>query len=455
MKRAVLSSLLSWIGDKEHKPLILRGARQVGKTWLARELARQSRKTLLELNFEKSPKAVGFFASNDPRAILRQLESYFNQVIDPENSILFLDEIQAFPELLAKLRWFYEDLPALPIIAAGSLLEFVLNQHTFSMPVGRISYLHVEPLSFEEFLQALGEKQSYDFLCQLHYEERLPTVLHDKFMTLFKEFIFVGGLPAAVNRWIQDRSVAKVQRIHQDLLNTYRDDFSKYSGKIPPERLEEVLMSAPRFVGERFMYRRVHETAPTATIKQALQLLTQAKLLSRVYCSSGNAPPLMAEIREREFKVVLIDIGLMNAALGLTFNQIVDFRFSHQGSVSEQVVGQLLRGLFPEYVEPRLFYWSREEKGATAELDYLFAYQGEIIPIEVKSGSTGSLKSLHTFMALKKKKLAVRINQDLPSFSQVSVKVHSGEVVEYPLLSIPFYLLGQLPRLLQGVFLSL
>src|SRR5579862_6489290 len=193
MKRYLIDKLKDWLVSPSRKPAVLRGARQVGKTWIVRELARQTGKQLIELNFEKQRSFAAHFESNDPSEILLNLESAFNKRILPADSILFLDEIQAAPELFAKLRWFYEDMPELAVIAAGSLLEFVLESHTFSMPVGRIQYFFIEPLGFEEFLLAKNETHLLAAIEKVSVEKPFNTSLHDKANRLFKEFVTVGG----------------------------------------------------------------------------------------------------------------------------------------------------------------------------------------------------------------------------------------------------------------------
>lgn len=452
MHRDVLEDLKTWLASSHRKPLVLRGARQVGKTWLARTLAKESGRILIECNFEKQPELASLFSSNDPKTILMHLESVYHQKIDPHQNLLFLDEIQAFPELLAKLRWFAEDLPELPVVTAGSLLEFVLAEHSFSMPVGRINYCHVEPLSFEEFLQAQGKEASRRFLNQFTLEHPIPEMIHTTLLEAFKEYVIVGGLPAAVASWTSTRSLIELNQIHQDLLNTYHDDFAKYAKKLPLIRLQEVFAKIPILLGEKFAYRKISQEIPSVTIKQALQLLTKAKLCSPVRCSSANGLPLAAEVREREFKMLLIDVGLASTALHLKLSQLPSIHtlnLVNQGGISEQVIGQLLRTMKPFYVEPELYYWAREDKGGNAEIDYLLTHHHHIIPIEVKSGSTGSLKSLHFFMALKKLSFAIRLNTDFPSLTTVNTKTPLSEPVSYRLLSLPMYLTEQIDRLLE------
>lgn len=451
MRRKALHYLKTWLTESGRKPLVIRGARQVGKTWLVRQLAIEMGKTLIELNFEKRPSDFSFFESNDPKRILLHLSGKQDKPIDIANSILFLDEIQAVPEMLAKLRWFYEDLPELPVVAAGSLLEFVLAQHTFSMPVGRISYLHLEPLSFEEFLCAINKKTLCNYVSQIDFAEKVPLAIHKTLLSHFKEYVIVGGLPAAVSEWVAKQNLSAVNRAHQELLATYRDDFSKYHGRAAIHYLDETLSAVPKMFGQKFIYSRVNASAQSSTIKNVLVLLEKARLCHTVNGVHANGIPLAAEIREKFFKEIILDVGLSHAILGINLQDIFnaqDIMLINSGAISEQVVGQLLRTIFPFYVEPVLYYWSREEKNANAEIDYIIQQSTNIIPIEIKSGATGSLKSLHYFMGLKKYSRAVRVNGDFPSKTSVSVKNNDGKQIQYTLLSIPFYLVGQIPRLL-------
>lgn len=451
MERACNGFLDDWFKAQDRKPLVIRGARQVGKTWLVRDFAKRHQLQLIELNFERKPQLAGLFASNEPKQILLNLSASENMEIIPANSLLFLDEIQAVPELFAKLRWFAEDMPELPVIAAGSLLEFVLEDHTFSMPVGRISYMHLEPFSFEEYLLAQGKKGLLDYLISYQWGSEIPYSIHEQLLTYVKEYILIGGMPKAVSHWKEHRSFQEISRIHQDLLATYRDDAAKYRKKIALERLDEVIMAVPKYLGEKFVYTRVNPLVQTEMIKQALGLLCKARVCHRVSGVAANGVPLAAEIQEKYLKVIFLDIGLCSAALGLTLDALTlleELTLINKGGIAEQLTGQLLRTLFPYYFEPALYYWHRDMKGSSAEIDYVFPYQNRVIPIEVKAGSTGSLKSLHYFMGLKGLSLAVRTNSDRPSKTDVLVKDHEGNQIAYTLLSIPFYLLGQLRRLL-------
>lgn len=453
MKRSSIIFLEEWLKSGRRKPLVIRGPRQVGKTWLVRNFAEKQNLKLIEINFEKKPQWNTFFASNDPQRILLNLSASFNEPIDPKNSLLFLDEIQAVPEVLAKLRWFAEEMPELPVIAAGSLLEFVLEQHSFSMPVGRINYMHLEPLSFEEFLLGNDKQMLFDYLQNFQWDTEIPFPIHEQLMLLFKEYLIIGGMPAAVSSWIEKRSLKEVNQIHHDLLATYRDDIAKYRGRIAPERIDEVMMAIPKLLGEKFVYSKVNPLVHISTIKQSLDLLCKARICHRIAGCAANGIPLASQIQERYIKVIFLDVGLCSAALGLTLDQLAygdEIILYNKGGIAEQVVGQILRTLTPFYVEPMLHYWHREERGASAEVDYVMQHRNSVIPIEVKAGTTGSLKSLHLFMGLKGFSKAVRINSDKESQTEIDVKDHLGNPIKYTLLSLPFYLLGQLHRFLHS-----
>lgn len=454
MKRISLKYLQqNWLQSPNRKPLIIRGARQVGKTWLIHNFCEINQKKIFELNFEKNPELKSLFENNDPKQILLNISAHFNETIEYEHSVLFLDEIQVFPELLAKLRWFYEELPALPVIAAGSLLDFVLEDATFSMPVGRINYLYLEPLSFEEFLLANNKELLLDYLRNYSWEMQIPSVIHTQLNQLLKEYIIVGGMPQAVLNWVTQKSPVTLNQIHHDLMTTYRDDFGKYKGRFAKESFDTILMAISKFLGQKIIYQKMDPILHINAIKQILHLFNQAKLCTKVSPCFANGVPLGAQVKEKSLKQIFLDIGLVSAALGLNLNQLLDITeidFFNKGALAEQLAGQILRTVEPFYIEPKLFYWQREEPGSNAEIDYIIQHGTEIIPLEIKAGSTGTLKSLHIFMGLKNLTKAVRVNTGLPSKTKIEMKDPLGtqKTVQYDLLSIPFYLLGQVHRLL-------
>lgn len=451
MQRSFMFFLDEWFGSSSRKPLIIRGARQVGKTWIVRNFAERNHLQLIELNFEKKPQHALLFKENEPLVILQNLSYALGKTIDPKNALLFLDEIQVAPELIGKLRWFAEDLPELPVIAAGSLLEFALDEPTFSMPVGRVSLGYLEPLSFEEFLLAGGESHLHQYLHNYVLGSEIPLPIHEKFLTLFKEYFIIGGMPAAVKEWIEGRSPIALQQVHQDLLTTYRDDFARYRGRLSIELLDEAMASIPRQLGEKIVYAKVNPTVQSTAVKHAIGLLCKARIAHTVDGCSGNGVPLASDKNHKQKKMIFLDVGLCLASLGLRLSElrtVQEIALINRGGIAEQVVGQLLRTIEQPFMEPALYYWHREEKYSNAEVDYLLQHGSWVVPIEVKAGATGSLKSLHLFMATKKLKRAVRINSDYPTITQVDVKTSEGESVSYTLFSLPFYLIGQIHRLL-------
>ncbi len=439
-----------WFNDSDRKPLILRGARQVGKTWIAREFAKNKALTLVELNFERNPELKSLFDSNDPKIIMRNIASYIGVDIKLESSFLFLDEIQDAPEVLSKLRWFYEELPALSLMAAGSLLEFILSDYSLSMPVGRVSYLYIEPFSFEEFLGALDETMLLDYVKNFDITSPIPLALHQKLNDLFRIYCHVGGMPACIAKWRETQMFSSIIPVQEDLLATYKDDFYKYKGKLDVTRLLTILRSIPHQLGQKFKYSKADPTIQSPAAKQILKLFNQARICHNVQLTAANSLPLNAEVKEKAFKQIFLDVGLANCMLSNSL-RLKDSKNIVDGGLSEQIVGQMLRTLFPLYKDPELYYWQREEKGLEAEVDYLIESHGEIIPIEIKSGTAGTLKSLHYFMYLKGKKNSVRIYDGMPNITKVNVYLpnHQSEI-RYQLLSIPFYLMQQLPRILNS-----
>ncbi len=451
MDRTSISFLLQWLNAKDRKPLILRGARQVGKTWLVRHFAESQGLNLIEINFEKPGSPKEPFAMGEPKKIVRGLEDLLGISIDPKKSLLFLDEIQALPSLYPKLRWFAEDMPELAVIATGSLLEFALKKHEMSMPVGRVNFMYLEPFSFEEFLLGLDKGHLVRHLKSFTWQDEMPQFIHEELIKFFKEYIMVGGMPAAITNWVALKSINEIGRIHANLIDTYKADMYKYSGRIDPERLEEVLAAVPRLLGEKFVYAQVNKTIQAASIKQALSLLCLARVCHKVQATSANGLPLGAETNDRFQKVILLDVGLCSSYLNLSYTQLMsteEIDLINKGGIAEQVTGQLLRTIEPLYKDPSLYYWIRSDKKSNAEIDYVIQHRGSIIPIEVKAGTTGTMKSLHLFMNQQNLTLAVRLNSQRPRKVLVEVKDSLGNPTKYELRSLPLYLTGELPRLL-------
>ncbi len=442
MLRFASSTLDQWVQDPNRKPAILRGARQVGKTWLVRDLANRYGLRLIELNFERFPNFADLFAENDPTVIIQNIEADLATTIDPESTLLFLDEIQAAPELFSKLRWFREEMPQLPVIAAGSLLEFALKKHQYILPVGRITYFYLEPLSFLEFVLALGNTALYQKLDAFHLEKGLPQRLHEKCLALYHDYCLVGGMPEVVQAWVNQTELKRVIKLQQDLLATYRDDFHKYGGEMDARLLSAVTQSVAAQIGNKFVYQRVEPSLKIAVIKKIFILLSQARVCQKIFHTTGNGLPLGAESNSKFFKALLIDIGLTSVQLGLAAisrRELKDLVFTNKGGLAEQFVGQQLRSAQSPLLDPHLFYWQRTG-GRLGEIDYIIQHQSRVVPVEVKSGSAGRMKSLHQFMVDKDLDLAVRCNLSSPSIDEIQVKTTLGQPVAYRLLTIPIYM---------------
>ena len=440
-----------WLISPNRKPMVIRGARQVGKTWLVHDLAVRQKLKLIELNFERLPALADLFSENNPAEILRNIEAELATSIELDSSLLFLDEIQAAPQLFSKLRWFREDMPQLPIIAAGSLLDFALSKHQYSVPVGRITYFHLEPMSFFEFLTATGNQALRAKLSSISPEAKLPESLHEKCLGLYHDYCLVGGMPEVVQEWIDSKNLKSCIKIQQDLLATYRDDFHKYGGEIEAGLLNRILLAVAEQLCNKFVYSRVDSAKKVVKIKKALTILDQAKVCSKVLHTAGNGLPLGAESNDKFFKAIMVDIGLVSVQMGLSSTgrgEAKNIIFSNKGGLAEQFVGQQLRVTLAPFAEPQLYYW-QTTGGRQGEIDYVIQHANRVVPVEVKSGATGSMKSLHMFMAIKHLDFAVRCNTSQPSLEDISVKTTQGQPVSYRLLSIPLYLAERLEGLIE------
>ena len=454
MYRFALEYLKEWKDRISRKPLVIRGARQVGKSYLVRIFAKSEFKNLIEINFERDNKVAALFEDESPLRIVKLLELQFGKRIVQGKTVIFLDEIQAAPKVFAKLRYFYEELPLLHIIAAGSLLEFVLSESEFSMPVGRIEYLHLGAMTFEEFLLAGENSNLQDYLRNYTIEEELPDSIHQKLMTLYKTFVSLGGMPQVLSALMQTSSFREAEIIKESIMQTYKDDFSKYGRRVNHQRLLNVFSKLPETVGMKFKYVNIDRGEQAKEIQKSLNLLELAKIAYSVRNSACNGIPLGAETDARTFKMLFLDVGLMLNSCGLSMLDLEkagDVMLVNSGAVAEQAVGQHLLYSQACYKEPELYYWVREKKNSEAELDYVISEGERIIPVEVKSGKTGQLKSLHQFIYAKKYKLAVRFNSNTASLSKINVHLPDGNPVKYNLLSLPLYMAEELRRIIKTI----
>ncbi|MBN2802358.1 MAG: AAA family ATPase [Deltaproteobacteria bacterium] len=451
MYRKYTEILCDWKERSNRKPLVIRGARQVGKTYLIREWARKHFENYIELNFDETPSLNKLFVSDDVNAILQNISLQSDVEIVSGKTLIFLDEIQRAPELFAKLRYFYEKRSDIHVVVAGSLLDFMLSNHTFSMPVGRIEYLHMGPMDFKEYLVAAGAKRLHDYLCEYQIDMQIPKPVHDKLLTHLRTYMSIGGMPAAVREYIESNSPKQCEMELSSILNTYGDDFSKYQQKVDVDKLRLILDKVPGLVGKKLKYTDISRDDKSAKIKTGLNQLELARILYKVHHSAGNAPPLRAEKKERDYKLLFLDIGLLMRSLGLNILHLQEdnFLISNSGALTEQFIGQQWLSQQQSYDLPELYYWNREKTGTSAEVDYLFQIDGIIVPVEVKAGTTGSLKSLHVFAAEKQSPVAVRYNLCEPSVTEVTSRIPGKKQHTFKLLSLPLYLVSETERLLK------
>ena len=454
IERNALVFLQEWKSRTTRKPLIVRGARQVGKTRLIRDIfGKREFKSVVEINFEFRRDLAELFLSNDPAKIVPLLETVIGERIVDGETLLFLDEVQAAPQVLAALRYFYERRPSLHVIAAGSLLEFALSDFEHSVSVGRIEYLYLEPLSFEEFLPAVGATGLRDWIRRYRLGDDVPDALHRDCLEKVLLYWIVGGLPEAARVYGETNSLVEVERVQQSLITTYAEDFAKYRRRVPLAMLDAVFASLPLQIGKKFSYVAVSRDVKARELGVAVDLLQKALVLTRVNRVPGNAVPLEVGEDARNFKAFALDIGLAARQMGLSPSALklpVDARFiAERGGFCEQFVAENLKCAMPEHLPHRLYHWERMRTGSDAEVDFLIAVGSSVVPLEVKAGKTGSLKSLHQYLIEKGRSFGVRINGDKPSFVETTFADAHGERHPFRLLSLPFYLCNEVFRLAQ------
>lgn len=428
----------------------------MGKSTLVRMFAARQGLRLCEVNLERHLFMDELFGSLDVGRILRELEILGREGLAGENVLLFLDEVQATPRALQALRYLYEERPELPVLAAGSLLEFTLARHAFPMPVGRVEYHHLGPMSFEEYLLAL-RPELLEAVRGFRVGGDLPEAAHRDLLGLLREFLTVGGMPEAVQAWREEGSFLAVDRVHRSLAGTYQDDFSKYGRAGDLALMQRLFLQIPRSLGRKVIYARLAPEARGGQVREVLDLFAQARICHKVLHSHATGVPLLAEASESIFKLVFLDVGLVSHLCGNDVRELRtldDRRLVNEGSLAEQFVGQHLAYMDGGLTSPSLTYWLREGRSSNAEVDYVVACGPRVVPVEVKAGTTGSLKSLQQFVVARDARLAVRFDLGLPSVVQAKHRARTGEgaeSVEFTLLSLPLYLVGQLRRLVDEV----
>ncbi len=453
-KRIIDNSLEEWMNDPERKPLLLRGARQVGKSTTVRHLAEKF-SNFIEINFEQSPEYRAIFEQNlNIERIVNEIGALADKEITAGKSLLFFDEIQMCPNAIMALRFFKEDMRQLHVIAAGSLLEFALDElPTFG--VGRIHSMYMYPMTFDEFVMAQGNLQLIKLRNSATPTSPLQPAIHNKLVKLLKIYMLVGGMPEVVDRWVRTNDYVQCQQLQNDIIVSYENDFPKYRKKIDPLLLRATLYNTAIQATKKFVHSKVGDYRATG-VKDALRLLSMAGLIVSVTRTDANGIPLGSEADSSYRKYFPLDPGLMMRMLYLSEGDAQSLTsliltgenvdVVNKGPMAEMIAGlEMLRYRSP-HLRHELYYWARTERNSIAEVDYVGVNSGTVLPMEIKAGTQGGMKSLWLFMRQKRLSQAVRCS--LENFGQFSRIDQDNDNAEYHVTICPLYAVSQLPRLL-------
>lgn len=457
-KRLVDKYLSEWVSSDVHKPLLLRGARQVGKSTAVQELSKKF-DAFVEINFEKQPKYKALFKEDlDVKRIVPQIAAIYGTSIKPGSTLLFLDEIQECPQAIMSLRFFKEDMPGLHVIAAGSLLEFALKElPTFG--VGRIHSMFMYPMTFDEFLEANGQQLLIEARNQASIDNPLPEPLHDKLVEYLRTYMLVGGMPEAVKTWVEYHDYVRCQEVQDDIVITYEDDFPKYKKYVEPVLLRQTLRSAAVQATKKFVYSKVGSGYKTVEVKKAVELLVLAGILHPVTHTDANGLPLGSEVDNSYQKMLLLDTGLLLRLLNMSLGDISELTTQiltastadlvNKGPMSELVVGlEMLHYMSPN-IRHDLYYWVRHSKNAQAEVDYISSCLQVVVPVEVKADTQGGMKSLWAFMRDKKLHYAVRCSME--NFGKFDYVDNQDNAEVRHVRICPMYAVSQIEEVKKGI----
>lgn len=399
MKRTIDIHLQDWRNQQYRKPLLLRGARQVGKTYAARQLGAQF-ETFIELNMELSPDYRNLCKADlDPKRIVRDISLLVGKEIVPGKTLLFFDEVQVEPLVIQALRYFYEIMPELHIIAAGSLIDFAIEH--VGIPVGRVQSLYMYPLSFIEFLQAQQEHLLVTAIMEHNNELPISDIAHKRLLKLVSTYLAIGGMPEVVHAWVATADPRVCFSLQQTLVDSYRQDFGKYATSYQIKYIDILFDSVPLQLGKKFKYSTIDGDYRKRELAPCLDLLVTAGVVHKVFHTDAHGLPLGAQSDPSEFKVLFLDVALAQRALGLELKEWFlnpEQQFVNKGEIVEAFVGQELLAYSQPTTKKQLYYWQRQERNSQAEVDYVAEIQGQIVPVEVKNSAIGALKSMHLFL---------------------------------------------------------
>jgi len=438
--REILDYLEKWKTKKARKPLVLRGARQVGKTCAIKLFAQKHFKDLLYINLDKTEDYELFKETNSLADFEKTADIILKKKIKPGETLVFIDEIQNAPNLIALLRFFYEEKPDLHIIAAGSLLEVKIEKQGMAMPVGRVEYAYMHPLTFFEFLEAVKESKLLDFLKKITPENSIPPAIHKQALKLFYNYALVGGMPEAVSLYAKNSSQQDLNSLYSSLLTAYAEDIYKYANSADVKYIRHVMEQAPYFAGERITYEKFGGSGyRSREMSEAFEILEKTMIVRQIPATQSKELPVIAR-KKRAKKILYLDVGFVNFKNNIQseYVRLHDLNGLYRGKIAEQIVGQnIIAG--NAHTEQPLYYWAKEKPGGSAEVDFCFPRKGNIVGVEVKSGHSARLKSLLSFSENAESNKLMRVYSGALKKEQIS----SGDK-KRELLSLPFYLVNKI-----------
>jgi len=439
-KRNIINSLEEWAANPKRKPLVLRGARQVGKTTAIEQFAKQY-DTFLSLNLDKEEHRNLFSKGASLADLIMAIYLINGKERNNSRTLLFIDEVQNSPQAVTMLRYFYEEAAWMHVIAAGSLLESLIDRN-ISFPVGRVEYLAIRPCSFNEFLDAIEEPQ----LAECIENAELPEILHEKMLGFFNKYTLIGGMPEIVANYAANNDIVALKTVFDTLITGYRDDMEKYAKNLTQRQvLSHILKTGFAYNCERIKYERFGASDyRSREMGEAFRVLEKTMLLELVWPTTGYTLPMLPDMRQSP-RLMWLDIGLVNYAAGIQKDvfDADDISNLWRGKVAEHIVGQELIAKETSVIKTRNF-WVREAKNSNAEVDYVIQHDSMIIPIEVKSGDSSRLRSLHLFMENSKSDTAIRVWSK--PFKIDNLKTDTGK--KFRLINLPFYFAGQIEKIL-------
>jgi predicted AAA+ superfamily ATPase len=438
-KRSLDEQLLRWKADTDRKPLILRGARQVGKTTAIKKFAKSYKHTIL-LNLEKSAEVAYFQDFNDVKDIIDALLlSQRIPSVELPNTLLFIDEIQESPKAIQLLRYFYEEIPTLHVIAAGSLLEFAMRK-VKSFPVGRVAYLYLHPLNFQEYLEAIGHTEALNHLNTIPIKPFVNRILFD----LFNRYAIVGGMPEVISKYISTEKLSDLPGIYESIWGTYKNDVEKYAENETERRvIKHVISTAHLYIDQRIKFQNFgNSNYRSREVGEAMRNLDDAKIIQLIYPTTDVEIPIKPDLKKSP-RIQFLDTGLVNYTLGIQAEMLSlnDLSNAFKGAIIPHLITQELMSL-NKITNPKPNFWVREKNQSSSEVDLVYAYKNWVIPVEIKSGKVGTLKSLHQFIDQTNHCYAIRIYGG--AFLVEKTETPKGN--PYFLMNLPYYLGTKIPE---------